>query len=164
MILPVLQQPDPRLREKSVKQKRFTPELKQLALDLLETLYALGNGVGLAAPQVGKLYRLFVYDVSADRDEPGALLDPEILSHNEQTAKNIEGCLSCRNFEGLVERYTKVTVRGINLDGKTVTIKAEGLLARVFQHEIDHLDGVIILDKAEPVPPDMPDEDTEKIV
>jgi peptide deformylase len=154
MILKILQHPDPLLREKSVKIANLTPELKTLALDLLETLYGVGNGVGLAAPQVGKLYRLFVYDISTDRNEPGALFNPELLSHNNQKAKHVEGCLSCRNFEGLVERYTKVTVRGVNLDGKTVTIKASGLLARVFQHEIEHLDGIVILDKAEPVPPD----------
>ncbi|MDR1452689.1 MAG: peptide deformylase [Candidatus Margulisbacteria bacterium] len=154
MILKILQYPDPLLREKSVKIARLTPELKTLALDLLETLYSRGNGVGLAAPQVGKLYRLFVYDISADHNEPGVLFNPELLSHNNQKAKHVEGCLSCRNFEGLVERYTKVTVRGVNLDGRTVTIKAADFLARVFQHEIEHLDGIVILDKAEPVPPD----------
>ncbi|GBR76040.1 peptide deformylase [Candidatus Termititenax persephonae] len=154
MILPVLQQPDPLLREKSIMVSRSTPEIKQLAADLLETMYALGNGVGLAAPQVGRLYRLFVFDVSEGRNQPGALLNPEIISHNKETAKHEEGCLSCRNFDGVVERYTKVTVRGLNLDGKKVTIKAEGLLARVFQHEIDHLDGILIIDKAEPVPPE----------
>ena len=152
MILDVLQQPDPLLREKSVKVNRITPEIKKLAEDLLETMYALGNGVGLAAPQVGKPYRLFVFDVSEDRNQPGALVDPEIVSHSNKTAKNSEGCLSCRNFDGLVERYTKVTVRGLNLDGKKVTVKAEGLLSRVFQHEIDHLNGILIIDKAEPEP------------
>ena len=152
MILDVLQQPDPLLREKSVKVNRITPEIKKLAEDLLETMYALGNGVGLAAPQVGKPYRLFVFDVSEDRNQPGALVDPEIVSHRNKTAKNSEGCLSCRNFDGLVERYTKVTVRGLNLDGKKVTVKAEGLLSRVFQHEIDHLNGILIIDKAEPEP------------
>jgi peptide deformylase len=157
MILKVLQYPDPLLREKSVKIAKLTPELKTLALDLLETLYSMGNGVGLAAPQVGKLYRLFVYDISADRNEPGVLFNPELLSHNKQKAKHVEGCLSCRNFEGLVERYTKVTVRGVNLDGKTVTLKAADFLARVFQHELEHLDGIVILDKAEPVPPDRAD-------
>ena len=150
MILPVLQQPDPLLREKSVKVGHITPEIKQLMADLWETLYSVGNGVGLAAPQVGKPYRLFVYDVSEDRNQPGALIDPELISHNNETVKNEEGCLSCRGFDGVVERYTKVTVRGLNPDGKKVTIKAEGLLARVFQHELDHLNGVLIIDKAEP--------------
>jgi peptide deformylase len=157
MILKILRYPDPLLHEKSVKIAGLTPELKTLALDMLETLYSVGNGVGLAAPQVGRLCRLFVYDISADRNEPGVLFNPELLSHNNQKAKHVEGCLSCLNFEGLVERYTKVTVRGVNLDGKTVTIKAADLLARVFQHEIEHLDGIIILDKAEPVPPDSAD-------
>ncbi|MDR2428508.1 MAG: peptide deformylase [Candidatus Margulisbacteria bacterium] len=161
MILKILQYPDPLLREKSVKIARLTPGLKTLALDMLETLYSVGNGVGLAAPQVGKLYRLFVYDISVDRNEPGVLFNPELLSHNNQKTKRAEGCLSCRNFEGLVERYTKVTVRGVNLDGKTVTIKAADFLARVFQHEIEHLDGIVILDKAEPVPPDSADTETE---
>ncbi|MDR1997755.1 MAG: peptide deformylase [Candidatus Margulisbacteria bacterium] len=155
MILSVLQQPDPRLREKSGEvQPADIPGLKELALNMLETLYSIGNGVGLAAPQVGRPLRMFVYDVSSDRNQPGVLINPEIISHNNATAKNIEGCLSCRGFEGLVERYTKVTVRAFNLDGKRATVKADGLLARVFQHEIDHLDGVIILDKAEPVPPE----------
>jgi len=153
MILPVLQQPDPRLREQSGKIEKITPELKKLAADLLETMYSVGNGVGLSAVQVGKLYRMFVCDVSSERNEPQVLINPEIVSHNSETAKNVEGCLSCRGFEGLVERYTKVTVRGLNLAGKRVTIKADGLLARCFQHEIDHLNGVMIVDKAEPVPP-----------
>jgi len=154
MILPILQQPDPRLREQSVEVEKITPKIKKLADDLLETLYSVGNGVGLSAVQVGRLYRLFVCDVSAERNEPYVLINPEIISHNSETAKNVEGCLSCRGFEGLVERYTKVTVRGLNLDGKRITLKADGLLARCCQHEIDHLNGVIITDKAEPVPPD----------
>ena len=148
MLLPVLQQPDPLLREKSLKINKITPQLKELAENMLETMYAMGNGVGLAAVQVGQLYRLFVYDVSSDRNEPQVLFNPELISHNNQTAKNIEGCLSCRGFEGVVERYIKVTVRGLNLDGKKIQIKADGLLARVLQHELDHLDGIIIMDKS----------------
>ena len=157
MLLPVLQQPDPLLCEKSVKIDKITPALKELAANMLETMYALGNGVGLAAVQVGKLYRLFVYDISPDRDCPQILFNPELISHNNETAKNVEGCLSCRGFEGLVERYTKITVRGLNIEGKRITIKADGLLARVLQHELDHLDGISIISKAEPVPPDTQD-------
>jgi peptide deformylase len=149
MILPVIQQPDPRLREVSAPVKKITPELQELAFNMLETMYSLGNGVGLAAPQVGRLCRMFVCDVSESRDQPRILINPELVSHNQETAKHMEGCLSCRGFEGLVERYTKVTVRSLNLDGKKMTIKADGLLARCLQHEIDHLNGIIILDKAE---------------
>jgi len=155
MLLPVLQQPDPLLRERSIAVDKITPELKELAENMLETMYAIGNGVGLSAVQVGKLYRLFVYDISADRNQPQVLFNPELISHNSEAAKNVEGCLSCRGFEGLVERYTKVTVRGLNLKGKRITIKADELLARVLQHELDHLEGIIIMDKSEPVPPDM---------
>lgn len=154
MLLPVLQQPDPRLYEVSIAIDKITPEIKKLTADLLETMYSIGSGVGLAAPQVGKLYRMFVYDVSPDRDQPQVLINPEIISHNNETAKNVEGCLSCRGFEGLVERYTKITARGLDLTGRRVTLKADSLLSRVIQHEIDHLNGIIITDKAEPVLPD----------
>ncbi|MDR2432096.1 MAG: peptide deformylase [Candidatus Margulisbacteria bacterium] len=163
MLLPVIQQPDPRLREISAPVEKITPELKKLAADMLETMYALGNGIGLAAPQVGRLCRMFVCDVSESRDQPRILINPVLASHNQEKTKRAEGCLSCRGFEGLVERYAKVTVRALALDGKKMTVKADGLLARCLQHELDHLDGIIIMDKAEPAPPDRQD-DAKKII
>jgi peptide deformylase len=163
MLLSVLQQPEPLLCEKSIKIDKITPELKELAMNMLETMYAINNGVGLSAVQVGKLYRLFVYDISAERNEPQVLFNPELVSHNNETEKNVEGCLSCRGFEGLVKRYTKVTVRCLNLKGKKVTIKADGLLSRVLQHELDHLDGISITEKSEPVPPDMQSAEEEPV-
>lgn len=154
MILDVIQQPNPILRQKAVKVTKITAEIKKLAGNMLETLYAT-HGVGLAAPQVSQPIQLIVFDVSAERDQPGALINPEIVSHSKNKVKKIEGCLSCRGFEGLAERYEKVTVKGMSLNGKSVTIKAEGLFGRMLQHEIDHLRGVLLIDIAEPIPPEM---------
>lgn len=118
-----------------------------MAENMLETMYSY-RGVGLAAPQVGQPIQMIVFDSSPERDQPAALLNPEIISHSKEMTETIEGCLSCRGFEGKVRRYAKVTVKGLNLAGKKVTFKADGILARVLQHEIDHLQGVIIMDKA----------------
>jgi peptide deformylase len=153
MILPVLQQPNQLLRERCVPVTKITGEIKALALNMIETMYQF-KGVGLAAPQVGEPIRLIVFDDSKERDQPCVLLNPTITSHSEETVEAIEGCLSCRGFEGKVMRYAKVTAKGMTLEGKKVTIKAAGFLARILQHEIDHLDGVIIMDKAIPLTPE----------
>jgi peptide deformylase len=152
MILTVLQDPTPILREKSQPIQKITADIKKLAEDMLETMYA-ANGVGLAAPQVGHPVQLIVIDPSAERNLPQVLINPRLESHSKSTIERIEGCLSCRGFEGKVTRYEKVTVQAKNLSGKSVKLKAEGLLARVLQHEIDHLKGILIKDIAVPIPP-----------
>ncbi len=152
MLLEIIQQPNPLLHEKSAKVTKFTPELFKLCKDLIETMYA-SNGVGLAAVQVGQPIRIIVFDETQERNEPKVLINPEITSHSKNKIPSIEGCLSCRGQEREVQRYAKITVKGKTLAGKTVTLKAEGMLARVLQHEIDHLSGVIILDIGKTVPP-----------
>ena len=111
---------------------------------MIETMYD-ANGVGLAAPQVGVLKRVIVIDIG---DGPFALINPTIIdSWGEET--DIEGCLSCPGFLGEVTRYAGVIVKGLDQQGQEITIEGEGLLARALQHEIDHLDGILFIDKAQ---------------
>lgn len=116
---------------------------------LIERMYEImveARGYGLAAPQIGISKRIFVYDIGEGHH---ALVNPKILSTSgEETS--IEGCLSIPGLQGEVARAARVTITGINEEGKTVKIKGEGLLARVFQHEMDHLDGRMFIDRADP--------------
>ena len=153
MNLVIVPASSPILHEKASKVTKLTPEIQALAQNMIETMYT-HNGVGLAAPQIGQPIRLITFDPTAEHDQPSALLNPEIVSHSKHTVEKIEGCLSCKGFEGWVTRYEKVTVKGQALNGKMVTLKAEGLLARILQHEIDHLEGIVITDKARAVTPE----------
>jgi len=114
-------------------------------------------GVGLAAPQVGISERIIVVEYSEEDDDPEApasaatlytLVNPEITRHSRNTVEGNEGCLSIPGYLGTVDRYEAVTVKALNHQGDPVKIKASGWLARVFQHEIDHLDGVLYIDRA----------------
>ncbi len=138
------------LRAKARKVQKVTPRLLALALEMLETMRQ-ANGVGLAAPQVGIRQRFFVAELPADEEEglPAEtyiVFNPEMVkSSGEQIG--IEGCLSIPGYVGEVARADEVTVKGLDEAGKPVRHKAEGYLARVFQHEIDHLDGVLYTDR-----------------
>ena len=122
----------------------MTPRLETLIDDMLETMYD-ADGVGLAAPQVGVLKQLVVIDVSEGADQPIVLINPEIIeTSGEQTGD--EGCLSVPGKSGMVKRAKKVTVTAQDRNGKEFTIEGEDLLARAFQHEIDHLKGVLYVD------------------
>jgi peptide deformylase len=135
---------DPVLRELAREVNEITPQIKQLLDDMAETMYD-AEGVGLAAPQVGIGKRLLVIDAL---DEHGLLklINPVIVSRSgRETA--VEGCLSFPGVAGEVERSEDVTVRALDTDGKTVEFCATGLLARAFQHEIDHLDGILFVDR-----------------
>lgn len=135
---------DPVLRELAREVNEITPQIKQLLDDMAETMYD-AEGVGLAAPQVGIGKRLLVIDAL---DEHGLLklINPVIVSRSgRETA--VEGCLSFPGVAGEVERSEDVTVRALDPDGKTVEFCATGLLARAFQHEIDHLDGILFVDR-----------------
>jgi peptide deformylase len=119
--------------------------------DMLETMRA-GNGIGLAAPQVGVLQRALVVEIEQDDKIPGsgvvyALVNPEIAHRSEDTWENQEGCLSIPGWRGEVERPYKVTVKALDRDGNRVRFEAEGWVARALQHEIDHLDGVLFIDR-----------------
>lgn len=135
---------DPVLREVALEVKKITPQVKKLLDELAETMYA-AEGVGLAAPQVGIAKRLIVIDVQ-DQNGLLKLINPLIIAREgRETAP--EGCLSFPGVAGEVERDETVTVQATDIEGNTVLISASGLLARAFQHEIDHLDGILFVDR-----------------
>lgn len=139
----------PMLRRKCTKVNRLDASAQRLVDDLIETMRH-ANGVGLAAPQVGMPVRLFVVQTPEDLDEPHAgelfvLYNPEIVKQDDLYYP-VEGCLSMPGWEANVPRYQYVTIKGRDRRGKDVRIKAEGLLAQAFQHENDHLDGVLFFD------------------
>ena len=136
---------DPILRKKSREVTEFNERLFQLLDDMKETMYA-SNGVGLAGPQVGILKRVVVMDVSEDRNECIELINPEI-TYEEGSQTDTEGCLSLPGLYGVVTRPNCVKVKAQNREGKWCLYKGEGLKARCFCHEIDHLDGILYKDK-----------------
>lgn len=141
-------EPDEVLHQVAKEVKKITPNIGKLLTDMAETMYD-AEGVGLAAPQIGILKRVIVIDVG---DEHGLieLINPEIVaSEGEQFGS--EGCLSIPNYRGEVRRAQTVTVKGLDRNGNEVTYTGSDLLARAFQHEIDHLNGVLYTDLAERV-------------
>ena len=136
---------DPALKSRASRVKDFDEPLRQLAEDMMRVMLER-EGVGLAANQIGRLKRIFV---AAHEDEEYVIVNPEIEERSETTEKDIEGCLSIPETRVEVERPTTVTVSGQDLSGEPVTLEVEGLLARIFQHEIDHLDGILILDRTD---------------
>lgn len=131
------------LREKSMEVKQVTPNIVKLIDNMFETMYD-ANGVGLAAPQIGVTKRVIVIDVG---DGPIEMVNPVILE-SEGEELDDEGCLSIPGVNGQVARAARVKVQGLDREGKLQEFEAEGLLARCFQHEIDHLEGVLFVDKA----------------
>lgn len=130
------------LRKKSKKIDNITDNIQQLIDDMIETMYE-ADGVGLAAPQVGILKRVVVIDVG---DGPIVLINPEIINSSGEQIDS-EGCLSVPNVTGEVKRPNKVTVRAMDREGQTIELTGKGLLARAFCHEIDHLNGILFIDK-----------------
>lgn len=145
----VVTEENPQLRQKSVPVEDVTKPIRKLVKDMFETMYA-SNGIGLAAPQIGENIRVIVIDLQKRGAKKIALINPEILSR-EGTVESEEGCLSCPGINGKVSRAERVKVQGISPDGKAVTYDADGLLAVCLQHEIDHLDGVLFIDRMNPV-------------
>ena len=144
-LLKILSFPDPRLRKKALPIQEINQEIKQLASDMLETMYE-ASGVGLAATQINVQKRLVVVDVSDSRDQPMVFINPEILNTSEAMKSYDEGCLSVPGFNEKVDRPDQVVVRALGLDGKKFEIHCEGLLAVCIQHEIDHLNGKLFVD------------------
>jgi peptide deformylase len=155
-------EPDPRfsrisdrLRQKAEPIDDVNDETRQLASDMHETM-AEEAGVGLAAPQIGRQIRLIVVQIPAgygddvDEDVKLTLINPEIVKAGGRDT-DLEGCLSFPDLVGPVERYTWAIVRGLNEEGEKVRFRAKGILARVLQHEIDHLDGVLFFDRMESI-------------
>lgn len=131
----------------------FDDELRSLVEDMWETMYH-AEGIGLAAPQIGVSLRLCVVDVRDEGDADAgrlALVNPVISDAGKKTEKAPEGCLSIPGLEEVVSRSSRVTVTGFTPDGDPVEVFAEGLMARALQHEIDHLDGVLFIDRVSPL-------------
>lgn len=139
---------DPVLREEADDVVAFGDELRSLVRDMFETMYH-EEGIGLAAPQIGVTKRVIVIDLRREDhdDEPMALVNPRLTWSSSDTAKQTEGCLSIPGLEEIVERPAKVRVEAHDPDGERVELHADELLARALQHEIDHLDGVLFLDR-----------------
>jgi len=165
-ILEIVTFPEPTLRLKAKQVTKFDTELQTLVDNMFETMRA-APGVGLAAPQIGESLRLVVVEYAEDEDEnvkpkKYVLVNPEIIKRSEEMVTDVEGCLSLPGLAGRVERHQAVTVKAKNRFGKPLKIEAEGWLARIFQHEIDHLDGVLYIDRAEEVF-ELTPEDAEQI-
>lgn len=143
----ILQYGDKRLNSICEKVKKIDRKILNLVDDMMDTLYE-GNGIGLAAPQIGILKRVVLIDLGEEEGEPIIIINPRITAQSGNE-KDYEGCLSYVGYEGEVYRPTNVTVEGINIKGKPVTYDASGLLARAFCHEIDHLDGIMYMSRAE---------------
>lgn len=140
----ILKEGEPALREKSKLVPKINPNIIKLVRNMLETMYD-ADGVGLAAPQIGVLKRVVVIDIG---EGPLVLINPEIIE-KEGEMTEAEGCLSCPGLVGDVTRYKKVKVKGLNEKGEEIVILGEDLLATALQHELDHLEGILFIDKAQ---------------
>ena len=140
------------LREPGVEVEAFDDDLHKLVSDMLETMY-FAEGIGLAAPQIGVSLRVCVLDLRDEDDRESGrwvLVNPVVVESSDEEDKAPEGCLSIPEMEEVVTRSARVTVRGFDAEGEAVQIEADGLLARALQHEIDHLDGVLFIDRLSP--------------
>lgn len=146
----------PVLRQKSKRVKSFGSSIESLVTDMLDTMRA-ADGLGLAAPQIGMPLRVIVIETPAKRDEEGnevkaaqtyVYCNPEIIAVSGEE-EDEEGCLSVPGYVGAVKRATNLTIKGQDAKGRNVRTKAEGLLARAFQHETDHLDGILFIDRVD---------------
>lgn len=153
MILDIVELGDPVLRRKAHKISHIDRDIRILADDMVDTLHDSG-GVGLAAPQIGESVRIIIVEYPEDdsvEDSPMKtykVINPEIIWHSEETVEGDEGCLSIPGYIGTVERWESVKVKGLTVFGRPMKISVSGWLARIFQHEIDHLDGICYIDKA----------------
>ena len=152
-ILDIVTLPQAILRHKAHKVSDFGPDFQNLADDMIDTMRQ-APGVGLAAPQVGESFRLIVVEYGDEENDEippklYVMANPEITRSSQETVLGTEGCLSVPGIQGDVERLESITVKGLNRHGHPMTVKAKGWLARIFQHEIDHLDGILFVDRAE---------------
>lgn len=152
-LLKILKYPEKSLLQPSVAVDTITDEIKKLVKDMGETMFD-APGVGLAAPQVGVNQRIIVYDTHAAEpreddavQEITALINPEIIDASGSIVSEQEACLSVSDYSADVKRYETVTVRAMTLEGEKIEFQAQGILAVIMQHEIDHLDGILFLDR-----------------
>jgi peptide deformylase len=147
MIRPILRYGERVLQEPARRIDTISPEIHALLDDMVATMYA-APGIGLAAPQIGVPLRLFVVDVSAGRDPAAliALINPEFVERDGMQLEE-EGCLSVPGFNATVARPARAVVKGLDREGRELQVEGTGLLARAFQHEMDHLDGQLFVDR-----------------
>jgi len=147
-LLDILTYPDKRLRNKAAPVENVDEEVQNIIADMAETMYH-APGMGLAAIQVGIDKRIIIYDISGPEDEPklDVLINPEIVESEGSILSEGEGCLSVPDYRSDVKRYERVKVEALDRNGQPVHIETDGLHAIVLQHEIDHLDGVLFIDK-----------------
>jgi peptide deformylase len=145
----ILQYPDPRLKTKAILVEKVDDEIKKIVADMFETHYATENCAALAATQLDfeKPYRITVIDFSPEKNQPLCLINPEIIASEGQMSEE-EGCMSVSGgiYES-VKRAAKIKVRALNQEGETIEFEAEGFMAKCIQHELDHLDGVLFIDR-----------------
>lgn len=149
-LLKILRYPDPRLRNVARPVQAVNDRIRRLVDDLLETMYA-AHGMGLAATQVDVHERVVVIDVSTSRDEPLVLINPEVVMRSAKLLPGDEGCLSVPGARESVQRHASVRVRALDRDGQPIEIEAQDLLATCIQHELDHLAGIVFVDKLSPM-------------
>ena len=155
MIRPILRYGDRSLHATATDVITFDDSLQRLVDDMVETMYA-APGVGLAAPQIGVPLRLFVIDISVGRDPKGliVMINPQFLTRDGMQLEE-EGCLSLPGFNATVVRPSRATIKGLDRHGNERTIEGTALLARAFQHEMDHLDGFVFVDRLRGIKRDM---------
>jgi peptide deformylase len=146
-MLTIVTYPESVLREKASPVERMDDELRALVDDMFDAMYA-DDGVGLAAPQIGVSKRLIVIDV---KGKTAAMFNPVIVEYSKEHVTEEEGCLSVPGIRLDISRPAAVRVKGMGIDGEELDYQADGMLARAFQHEIDHLNGVLIIDHASSV-------------
>ncbi|WP_300462480.1 peptide deformylase [Desulfobacula sp.] len=152
-ILKILTYPEKSLLQPSVKVETIDEHIKQLTHDMGETMFA-APGIGLAAPQVGVNKRIIIYDTTAENPDDenaakefSALINPEIIAASGSIVSEKEACLSVEDYSADVKRYETVTVTALDIEGKKLEFDAQGVLAIIMQHEIDHLDGILFIDR-----------------
>ena len=146
-VLDIIIIPDKRLKHKSSEVLNFDDKLEKIVADMFDTLYHSGNGIGLAAPQIGISKRIVVIDLKEEgKENQIVLINPKIIGISEENSINQEGCLSVPGYYADVERPNEVNVQWNDLKGKKIKKKCSGLLSICIQHEIDHLDGILFID------------------
>ena len=148
-VLKILTAPDPKLKMQAQKVQDIE-SIQTLIDDMLDTLYATENGIGLASIQVGRKEAVVIIDLSDNRDEPLILINPVVVSGINK-ALGQEGCLSVPEYYADIERFTSVVVSGLDREGKPITVESDDFLAIVMQHEIDHLSGNLFIDYLSPL-------------
>jgi peptide deformylase len=157
-VRPIVKYPDPRLRQATVPVTALTDEIRKLCADMVDTMFA-ANGAGIAAIQVGAKERIFIVDAGVaggrEEDPPLVFVNPELLELSEETITTDEGCLSFPGVFVPIQRSLRAKVRAIDLEGRIFEMEREGLCARAFQHEADHLNGKLLVDFVGPLKREM---------